>query len=323
MDDHSLGNEERSSTLRSAFGPRSLWLKLQVEFTKGRISGDAAPEAWEGAIKESLKADTYQPNVFDQLYRPIASRIAGAQAAPTNFECGGLLVCQGRGEQNGSHGLELKFLGEAARFAPRVIHALATRLSAGPGVGSGMVRGRLVALHAFSGGGWIARPLPFANDESAFESYRAVPAALGGWAVAGAPGKRPTVRITLRTTSRWILRSKGKLAESPPSFGELVKLAAERVARVEAAWGNAGVDKAASLRGDETAELVECHWRRENRILKRAKPDERYSAAGFAGSLTYSGAVSDTTRELLHAASFLHIGQRTSLGLGGFSIEYQ
>jgi hypothetical protein len=312
-----------ASTPPSTFGPPSLWLLVDIEFVEGKIDGPEAVEAWEGAIKDALRTDDHWPSIFDALYFPIAQRRARGEATHTNIECAGIVISPAPSQGGRTANVELKFLGDAHRFAPRVLHALSERLSSNKGVGVRAARGVISRLRVWSVSDWSDVRMPLPMEQDAFVNLLKPPAELGGWRGndGGAADGRRIVMI--RTTSRWILRSDGKSLHQPPTFEQLLNLAANRICRVQAAWGNGDPVLNHGDLGDHDMRLVACEWKRVSKSLGSGRRSARYPADGHAGCLSFEGNAAPAKIELLHAARFFHVGQRTTLGLGGYDIHVE
>lgn len=297
-----------------SIAPRCIWLAAEPVFAHGAITGDHAAELWRAVIKDELRARN--PQVAVRLLEPLRHR-----NAHTNVDCPGLVLEYDDRVQPPR--VLLKFLGRAVEFAPAVLLAMRTALQAGVGEARRIV-GDIGALHAWGDGGWQPIGMPVVAQD--LERWRAEPSALADTQaskdiIGPGPGRHvDAVRIVMRSRLNW--RRNGELVTHPPQMVDWVHLVADRIERVGLAWADdpsavrRRLDVARLLEMAQAIRLTECRWKMKHRSQRG-----EYPSHGMAGWLRYEGAVAPALMRWLHAGSFLHVGQQTAIGLGGYWVE--
>lgn len=283
-----------------------LWLAVDVVFAQGRISGRDAPELWRAVIKDSLLAS--RPDEAMDLLEPMRSRgLSG------NVDCPGLVIeCRDR---DGGARLFLKFLGSAYVFAPACLLALEVSLRSG--VGRQGVRGAVQGFQVWRDDAWCDVPMPLRASD--LQPWLACPATLGGFVPQPDGAPQPSV-LHLQTRSRWVWRKQGALVSAPPDLSDVLHLIGQRVERFQLAWGDVqGDDWAASLAQAKASAFELTRTDNSWRALHR-KVGGQYPGHGHQGFLHFEGVVPEVLLYWLHVGSFLHVGQQTSIGLGGYEL---
>lgn len=284
-----------------------LWLAVDVVFEQGRISGRDAPELWRAVIKDALLAS--RPEQAMHLLEPMRSRGLG-----THVDCPGLVI-ECRDHENGAR-LFLKFLGSAYAFAPACLLALEVSLRSG--VGRQSVRGAVQGFQVWHGNAWRDVPMPLRASD--LQPWRACPAVLTGFMPQPDVAQQHGV-LQVQSRSRWVWRKHGVLVSAPPDLSDVLHLIGQRVERFLLAWGDPqDVSWRASLaHAQEMAQglrRVGHSWRVWHR-----KVGGKYPGHGHQGALHFEGALPDGLLFWLHVGSFLHVGQQTSIGLGGYALS--
>ena len=305
-----------------------VWLAADVQFARGHISGGDAPELWRGTIKNEL--GLHRPHQVGLLLEPMKHRVGAELGRGCNMDCPGLILESeslagqpGEVMQPPAMRVHLKFLGSSMEHAVPALLALQSGLS--KGVGKRGVVGTLTAWHARRDGGWLSIPIPMRASD--LQPFADEPSALanGVGPIQAFRGGPPVRTIVVRTTSRWIWRKARQLVSTPPQLTDVLDLVEARVRRVVAVWGEPGRVGAAAegwecppglQREAQGAALADCHWALRPRLQRNAYPSD-----GCEGHLSYVGHFSPALIELLQAGSFLHVGQQTAIGLGGYAVE--
>ncbi len=287
-----------------------LWLALDVGFEKGVVSGPDAPELWRAVIKDGLLAT--RPEQALALLEPMRAR---GQAS--NVDCCGLVI-ECRDQERGAR-LFLKFLGSAYDFAPACLLALAHGL--GTGIGRQKVVGSVLGIQAWQGDQWHDIAMPLAGADLA--RWRADPALLAGFkgeAFGGCSATDQQHVLQVLTRTRWLWRQQGKPVTRVPGLTDVLTLVAQRVERFDLVWGRAerslwegSLD--AVLRTACEIKPIKQNWR-----PVRRKVGGQYPSHGHVGRLVFEGCVSVDLLYWLFAGSFLHVGQQTAIGLGGYDL---
>lgn len=290
-----------------------LWLAVDVGFEKGVVTGSDASELWRAVIKDGLLAT--RPEQALALLEPMRAR-----GRVSNVDCCGLVI-ECRDQERGAR-LFLKFLGRAYDFAPACLLALAHGL--GAGIGRQKVVGSLLGIHAWQGGQWHEIAMPLTGAE--LERWRADPAVLAGFnrevlVSCSATGVQHVLQVLTRT--RWLWRHQGKPVTRAPELTDVLTLVAQRVERFDLVWGRAqrslwvgSLD--AVLREASEIKPIEHNWR-----PVRRKVGGQYPSHGHVGRLVFEGCVSAKLMYWLYAGSFLHVGQQTAIGLGGYGLALE
>lgn len=294
---------------KSNFLEPCLWLAVDVQFTQGVITGPNAPELWRAVIKDGLLAT--RPDEAMQLLEPM--RVRGLR---TNVDCSGLVI-ECRDRPVGVR-LFLKFLGKAYAYAPACLLALEARLRGG--VGRQNVLGKVSGLQAWRSNGWVDISMPLSAAE--LDQWRADPAVLAGYVdTVLAQPEAGVVRLYTRT--RWVRRRQGVLVAQAPSLVDVVGLIAQRVERFDLFWGSASsavwaapLDEAMRIAAGFQA--TEAIWRQAHRSV-----GGKYPGHGYFGSLGFDGKATDQLLYWLQVGSFLHIGQQTAIGQGGYEVMFE
>ncbi len=283
-----------------------LWVAVDVVFDQGRISGRDAPELWRAVIKDALLAS--RPDEAMHLLEPMRARGLGG-----NVDCPGLVIeCRDR---DGGARLFLKFLGSAFVFAPACLLALEVSLRSG--VGRQGVRGAVQGFQVWHGDAWCDVPMPLRASD--LQPWRACPANLGGFVPQPHEGSQQAV-LRLQTRSRWVWRKQGALVSEPPDLSDVLHLIGQRVERFQRAWGDTQDDAwVASLAQAKQVALGCARTGHAWRALHR-KVGGQYPGHGHQGFLHFEGVVPQVLLYWLHVGSFLHVGQQTSIGLGGYEV---
>ena len=286
-----------------------LWLAVDVGFSQGTVSGRNAAEFWRAAIKKGLLAS--RPAEAMQLLEPLKTK-----GLATNVDCPGLVVeCQER--LQGVRVL-LKFLGHAHRFAPLCLLALESELR--QGIGQPMVLGSIVGISAWHKGEWVGIAMPLTAAE--LDKWRDDPAVLAEPDSPCLPvAQYGVLRLTTRT--RWVLRQQETSEKHVPNLAEVIALVAQRMERFMLAWGGTPnpvltATLEVALRLAVGFMPTEQCWQATKRMVAG-----RYPSHGYVGQLNFVGEVSDELLYLLYAGSFLHVGQQTAIGLGGYAVEFE
>lgn len=287
----------------------SLWLAVDVQFSHGRISGRDAPELWRAVIKDGLLAS--RPIDAMQLLEPLRTRGLGA-----NVDCPGWVI-ECRDRPSGSR-IFLKFLGSAFRFAPACLLALENGLR--QGVGQHRVEGSLQGLQAWQDDEWHDIAMPLLATQ--LHSWLACPATLAGFKTLALPLKQMPGTLTLNTRSRWVWRKQGQLVSAPPELVDVIELVERRVERFQLAWGDMSTDFwrdaiKEARRCSTEFKSVKNAWQKSHRHV-----GGKYPGHGHHGFVTYEGSASEALLFCLHVGSFLHVGQQTSIGLGGYAMDF-
>lgn len=290
-----------------------LWLAVDVGFERGMVSGPDASELWRAVIKDGLLAT--RPEQAMALLEPMR---AGGQAS--NVDCCGVVI-ECRDQKHGAR-LFLKFLGRAYDFAPASLLALAYGL--GVGIGRQKVVGSVLGVQAWQGEQWHEIPMPLAGTE--LERWRADPAFLVGFRTetfGGRPASEPQhvlQVLQVLTRTRWLWRQQGKSVTRVPELADVLALVAQRAERFDLVWGRANqshwagsLDDALSMAN--AVRLIEKDWQ-----PVRRKVGGQYPSHGYEGRLVFDGCGGVDLMYWLYAGSFLHVGQQTAIGLGGYDL---
>lgn len=217
----------------------------------------------------------------------------------------------------------LKFLGDAWRDSLLCIQALQTALSFG--VGRQMVTGGVTALAFFDGQLWQPVAIPLRVEE--MRGWCRSPQLFSGLPSWNDDSNAPaTTQWVLRTLSRWLWKSDGRLVRRVPDWADVLNLVEQRLWRVGEAWGG---ESWATVAADWRSKLQACRsdigaFRRIDSswsIQRRVVGEKKYPSHGTSGWVRYEGKLTEDVWELLRIGSFLHVGQQTSIGLGGFTLE--
>ncbi len=287
-----------------------LWLAVDVDFEKGVISGPDASELWRAVIKGGLLAT--RPEKAPALLEPMR-----AKGQASNVDCCGLVI-ESRDQEHGAR-LFLKFLGRAYDFAPACLLALAHEL--GAGIGQKRVMGSVLGIQAWQGDQWHEISMPLVSAELA--RWRADPAVLAGFkseAIVGCSATDQKQVLQVLTRTRWLWHQQGKPVTRVPALADVLTLVAQRVVRFDLVWGRAdrslwaGSLDAAMCTAHEI-KPIEQNWR-----PVRRKVGGKYPSHGHLGRVVFEGCVSVDLMYWLYAGSFLHVGQQTAIGLGGYDL---
>lgn len=287
-----------------------LWLAVDIGFDKGAVTGSDAAELWRAVIKDGLL--TTRPEQALALLEPMR-----ASGQVSNMDCCGVLI-ECRDQEHGAR-LFLKFLGRAYDFAPACLLALAHGLSVG--IGRQKVVGSVLGVHAWGSEGWQEIAVPLISAE--LERWRADPALLAGFkgkALESCLVTHPQHVLQVLTRSRWLWRQQGKPVARVPELADVLTLVAHRVERFDWVWGRAeralwadSLD--APLRQARQIKRIAHNWH-----PVRRKVGGQYPSHGYTGRLVFEGCVSVDLMYWLYAGSFLHVGQQTAIGLGGYDL---
>lgn len=287
-----------------------LWLAVDVGFEKGVVSGPDASELWRAVIKDGLLAT--RPDQALALLEPMR-----AIGSASNVDCCGVVI-ECRDQERGAR-LFLKFLGRAYDFAPACLLALGHGL--GAGIGRQKLAGSVLGIQAWQGDQWHEIAMPLASAE--LKRWRADPALLAGFkveAVGGCSATDQKLVLQVLTRTRWLWHQQGKPVTRVPGLTDVLTLVAQRVERFDLVWGRAerplwagSLD--AVLRKACDFKSIEQNWR-----PVRRKVGGRYPSHGHVGRLVFEGGVGVDLMYWLYAGSFLHVGQQTAIGLGGYDL---
>lgn len=284
-----------------------LWMAVDVRFDEMAIHGRDAPELWRAVIKDGLLATRAERAML--LLEPLRSL-----DETSNVDCPGLVI-ESRDVARGLARVFLKFLGEAYAFAPACLLALESGLR--QGVGLDRLLGTVSAIHVWHGGDWVAIPMPLSATE--LHRWRADPAVLAGYEANARPSGEQG-GLVLQTRSRWVWRQKGQWVVQAPQLSEVLSLVEQRVQRFQRAWGGGkSAQSDATLRD---AAQAASHWRLADKDWRpvQRKVGGRYQSHGCQGHLRYEGPTSDALLYWLYVGSYLHVGQQTAIGLGGYDL---
>jgi hypothetical protein len=297
-----------------------LWLAVDVSFDAGVVNGPDAPELWRAVIKDGLLAT--RPDKASALLEPM--RAKQDQGQKSNVDCSGLVI-ESRDQERGAR-LFLKFLGQAYRFAPACLLALQHGLTRG--IGRQSVKGSVLGFQAWQGERWHDIDMPL--RETDLERWRADPAVLagfGGDAFAGSTGvvancayEKRVLHVITRT--RWLWRQQGKVVSRAPDLADVLALVNQRVERFDGVWGrNDRLLWAASFALAQTQAGAVQRLGHDWSGVRR-KVGGKYPSHGHMGSLVFEGGWDTDLLYWLYAGSFLHVGQQTAIGLGGYGLKF-
>jgi hypothetical protein len=286
-------------------------MAVDVRFDEKAIRGRDAPELWRAVIKDGLLATRSERAML--LLEPLRM-----QGETSNVDCPGLVI-ECRDLARGFSRVFFKFLGEAYTYAPACLLALEAALR--QGVGQEMLSGTMSVIHVMHEGDWVVVPMPLIASE--LQRWRADPAVLAGYRGSEKfTGMQAQARLMLQTRSRLIWRQKGQWVVQAPSLLDVLHLVEQRVCRFERAWGESdlpqvrdSLQKAVESAGQYR--LADKDWQPVQR-----KVGGRYQSHGCQGHLRYEGPMSEELLYWLYVGSFLHIGQQTAIGLGGYELTF-
>lgn len=287
-----------------------LWLAVDVGFERGVVSGPDAAELWRAVIKDGLLAT--RPERALALLEPMRAR-----GRALNVDCCGVVI-ECRDQERGAR-LFLKFLGRAYDFAPACLLALAHGL--GAGIGRQKVVGSVLGIQAWQGDQWHEIAMPLAGAE--LERWRADPAVLAGFKGEAfgdclATDQQHVLQVLTRT--RWLWRQQGKPVTRAPGLADVLALVAQRVERFDLVWGR--VERSLWAGSLDAVLRMACEIKpiEQNWCLVRRKVGGQYPSHGHLGRLVFEGVPSVDLMYWLYAGSFLHVGQQTAIGLGGYDL---
>lgn len=303
--------------------PRCLVLRAGVAFDGHALSLVGAEDVYRGTLKHGLEHE--DPAALADLFDSGGVR---ADGAPTNISVPGiaLSVDEVRDTEGArGHHLTIKLFGRAHVYAPRVVWALAAGLAQGLGVRK--TSARLVELQAYAGErGWQGVRMPMLSETALYDEYRYPADFLGAVALPA----RMTQRMGIAVRKRMRLLVEKKPLSTAPEFNFLFGRILERANRVATRWGNGVVlagaerdrllDLARHVRLDEKSGVVPTR-----RVVRSARQESKYPGDGLAGTIWYrvdDARIWDDLLPWLFAARVLHVGQQTTIGLGGFDILF-
>jgi CRISPR-associated endoribonuclease Cas6 len=284
-----------------------LWMAVDIRFDEKAIRGRDAPELWRAVIKDGLLASRSDRAMV--LLEPLR-----VQGEATNVDCPGLVIeCRDLGK--GFSRVFFKFLGKAYTYAPACLLALEAGLR--QGVGQERLSGTTSTIHVMNEGDWVVIPMPLIASE--LQRWRANPAVLAGYRASDSTSKRP-MRLVLQTRSRWVWRQKGQWVRKAPLLSDVLHLVEQRLNRFERAWGGD-----VSSQGSESLQVAiesasQFRLANEDWGPVQRRVGGRYQSHGCQGRLSYEGPMSEELLYWLFVGSFLHIGQQTAIGLGGYEL---
>lgn len=280
-----------------------LWLAADVAFSHGTVEGVHAPEVWRAAIKDEMLR--LFPDRAAMLLQPVRTRAQGA-----NFDCPGLVIECARAPASR---LLLKFLGQASGHAQAVLISLESALA--QGIGKRAVTGTVTVLSARRGRAW--HPVGVPTRAGALDDFLLDPVDLSE--LGPRNGAR---RLRVQTRSRCMLTAGGKLLRQTPTPETFIRFATERINRVAQVWGSDTPPLAPNTVEElneraRASTLIHATWKR---VLRTQR--ETYPSHGFVGAMVLEVDADDALANALAAGGFFHIGQQSSIGLGGYDVGW-
>jgi hypothetical protein len=158
------------------------------------------------------------------------------------------------------------------------------------------------------------------------------------------PHRARTGRLLLRTTSPWLRLEGDSFIYSAPALSDVMVLTCQRLERALLAWGHAPEPLAnrdlkhlvtepltlSDWPAITRAQCTQANWARQrprsgtrfDSMLKEKSKAKSMIYQGCEGELVFACRASQGLIETLFWGVFLHVGQQTSVGKGGFHLEW-
>ncbi len=284
--------------------------------------------------------------------------IAQAQASvvqpASNVDCAGLMVVvtPNPSDDPRVQQLDLKLLGDAYLWAGRVLMGLQTTLSNGFGTVTGHNSETLIAVIQSVDVWQVGSPTPSGGQwcRLALGAALLMPQTLAAYA---APGNQIAMSqavsgggmaaaldlpvdlsgtLELRSTSPWIWRKAGRMMAEPPQLSDVLALCQARLARALRVWGQPAATRSAvplALFDDPLAiqsQRLHANWQHLRTQLAantRTRGAARKPSVheGCQGRLLFDVCLTVAVLDCLYWGVFLHVGQQTAVGKGGFELR--